>query len=130
MCKGGSLVGRPANSDHIFRTMVPMIVTIKYAESHQHAHSCQAFCLQEKVLKELNPSKCAVRAAKLTKKKSRLCLCGQSRHIIGFRMYFRGGGICHKRQKSQASTPRAPIRNRQTRKVANAKVLNHNTNLT
>jgi len=32
---------------------------------------------------------------------------------------------CHKRQK-----PQAPIRNRQTRKVANAKVLNRNTNLT
>ena len=32
---------------------------------------------------------------------------------------------CHKRQK-----PQAPIRNRQTRKVANAKGLNRNTNLT
>jgi len=31
---------------------------------------------------------------------------------------------CHKRQK-----PQAPIRNRQTRKVANAKGLNRNTNL-
>jgi len=39
-------------------------------------------------------------------------------------------GSCHKRQKAQAPTPRAPIRNRQTRKVANAKVLNRNTNLT
>ena len=37
---------------------------------------------------------------------------------------------CHKRQKSQAPTPQAPIRNRQTRKVANAKGLNRNTNLT
>jgi len=37
---------------------------------------------------------------------------------------------CHKRQKPQAPTPRAPIRNRQTRKVANAKVLNRNANLT
>jgi len=36
----------------------------------------------------------------------------------------------HKRQKPQAPTPQAPIRNRQTRKVANAKGLNHNTNLT
>jgi len=35
----------------------------------------------------------------------------------------------HKRQKSQAP-PQAPIRNRQTRKVANAKVLNRNTYLT
>jgi len=34
-------------------------------------------------------------------------------------------GGCHKRQK-----PQAPIRNRQTRKVANAKVLNRNANLT
>ena len=32
---------------------------------------------------------------------------------------------CHKRQK-----PQAPIRDRQTRKVANAKSLNRNTNLT
>jgi len=39
-------------------------------------------------------------------------------------------GSCHKRQKPQAPTPRAPIRNRQTRKVANAKGLNRNTNLT
>jgi len=36
---------------------------------------------------------------------------------------------CHKRQKPQAPTPQAPIRNRQTRKVANAKGLNRNTNL-
>jgi len=34
-------------------------------------------------------------------------------------------GSCHKRQKAQA-----PIRNRQTRKVANAKDLSRNTNLT
>ena len=39
-------------------------------------------------------------------------------------------GSCHKRQKLQAPTPQAPIRNRQTRKVANAKGLNRNTNLT
>jgi len=39
-------------------------------------------------------------------------------------------GSCHKRQKPQAPTPLAPIRNRQTRKVANAKGLNRNTNLT
>jgi len=38
-------------------------------------------------------------------------------------------GSCHKRQKLQAPTPQAPIRNCQTRKVANAKGLNHNTNL-
>jgi len=39
-------------------------------------------------------------------------------------------GSCQKRQKPQALTPQAPIRNRQTRKVANAKALNRNTNLT
>jgi len=39
-------------------------------------------------------------------------------------------GRCHKRQKPQAPTPQAPVRNRQTRKVANAKGLNRNTNLT
>jgi len=39
-------------------------------------------------------------------------------------------GSCHRRQKPQAPTPQAPIRNRQTRKVANAKGLNRNTNLT
>jgi len=41
-----------------------------------------------------------------------------------------GLGSCHKRKKPQAPTPQAPIRNRQTRKVANAKGLNRNTNLT
>jgi len=35
---------------------------------------------------------------------------------------------CRKRQKPQAPTLQAPIRNRQTRKVANAKVLNRKTN--
>ena len=39
-------------------------------------------------------------------------------------------GSCHKRQKPQAPTPQAPIRNRQTRKVANAKGLNRNSKLT
>jgi len=39
-------------------------------------------------------------------------------------------GSCHERQKPQAPTPQAPIRNRQTRKIANAKGLNRNTNLT
>jgi len=37
---------------------------------------------------------------------------------------------CHKRQKPQAPTPQAPFRNRQRRKVANAKGLKRNTNLT
>jgi len=35
-----------------------------------------------------------------------------------------------RRQRAQAPTPQAPIRNRQTRKVANAKGLNRNANLT
>ena len=39
-------------------------------------------------------------------------------------------GSCHKRQKTQAPTPQAPIRNRQTRKVANAKGLYRKTKLT
>jgi len=39
-------------------------------------------------------------------------------------------GSCHKRQKPHAPTQQAPIRNRQTRKVANVKGLNRNTNLT
>ena len=39
-------------------------------------------------------------------------------------------GSCQKRQKPQAPTPQAPIRNRQTRKVAHTKGLNRNTNLT
>jgi len=39
-------------------------------------------------------------------------------------------GSCHKRQKPHAPTPQAPIRDRQMRKVANAKDLNRNTNLT
>ena len=41
-----------------------------------------------------------------------------------------GSGSCHKRQKPQAPTPQAQIRNRQTRNVVNAKGLNRNTNLT
>jgi len=39
-------------------------------------------------------------------------------------------GSCHNSQKRQAPTPQAPIRNRQTRKVANAKIRNRDTNLT
>jgi len=39
-------------------------------------------------------------------------------------------GSCPKRQKPLVPTPQAPIRNRQTRKVANAKGLHRNTNLT
>jgi len=44
--------------------------------------------------------------------------------------FFDGRGSCHKRQKPQAPTPQAPVVNRQTRKVANSKGLNRNTNLT
>jgi len=47
--------------------------------------------------------------------------------FFAFGVYIKGS--CHKRQKHQAPTPQAPIRNRQTRKVANAKGLNRNTNL-
>jgi len=36
-------------------------------------------------------------------------------------------GSCQKRQKPQAPTPQAPIRNRQTRKDENAKGLHRNT---
>jgi len=59
-----------------------------------------------------------------------LCLALLSLHmaVASDAVYF--SGSCHKRQKPQARTPQAPIRNRQTRKVANAKGLNRNTNLT
>jgi len=46
--------------------------------------------------------------------------------MVGF---IRASGSCHKRQKPQAPTPQAPIPNSQTRKVANAKGLNRNTNI-
>jgi len=39
-------------------------------------------------------------------------------------------GSCLKRQKPQAPTPQVPIRDPQLRKIANAKGLNRNTNLT
>jgi len=45
--------------------------------------------------------------------------------LKSIRMLLWAMGSCHKRKK-----PQAPIRNRQTRKVANAKGLNRNTNLT
>jgi len=48
--------------------------------------------------------------------------------VIACSLIFKGS--CHKRQKPQAPTPQAPIRNRQTRKVANAEGLNRNTYLT
>jgi len=38
-------------------------------------------------------------------------------------------GSCHKRQPPQAPTPQAPIRNRETKKVANAKLHNCYANL-
>jgi len=40
--------------------------------------------------------------------------------------WYSSSGSCHKRQKPQAPTPQAPIRNHQLRKVANAKGLNRN----
>jgi len=49
---------------------------------------------------------------------------------VTFQKWVQKSGSCHKRQKPQAPTPQAPIRNRQTKKVANAKGLNRNTNLT
>jgi len=45
-------------------------------------------------------------------------------------LFLYNSGSCHKRQKPQAPMPQAPIRYRQTRKVANAKCLNRNTNPT
>jgi len=61
--------------------------------------------------------------------------CSQDDVSVGLAVYYIflsviKSGSCHKRQKPQAPTPQAPIRNRQTRKVANAKGLNRNTNLT
>ena len=44
-----------------------------------------------------------------------------SKHSIWIRMP-PDLGSCHRRRKPQAPTPQAPVRNRQTRKVANAKV--------
>jgi len=61
------------------------------------------------------------------------CLLGEYRFPLGVLSVAKvllPLGSCHKRQKAQAPTPQAPIGNRQTRKVANAKVLNRNTNLT
>ena len=51
------------------------------------------------------------------------------RLVAGMVAYEIQVGSCHKRQKPQAPTPQASIRNSQTRKVANAKGLNRNTNL-
>jgi len=42
---------------------------------------------------------------------------------IGFPISLRICGSCHKRQKQQAPTPQAPIRNRQTEKSQTPKVL-------
>jgi len=55
---------------------------------------------------------------------------GQTPHFLNNFSSFKNSGSCHKRQKPQAPTPQAPIRNRQTRKIANAKGLNRKTNLT
>jgi len=63
---------------------------------------------------------------------TRLCDPGNSPLIA---LQISKPGSCHKRQKPQAPTPQAPtpqapILNRQTRKFANDKGLNRNTNLT
>jgi len=68
-----------------------------------------------------------VREGRLHKKRvGHVCICdeGNAPKSIGPTT-----GSCHKRQKPQAPTPQEPIRNRKTRKVANAKGLNRNTNL-
>ena len=52
---------------------------------------------------------------------TKLIVCKNETPVLGNTI----PGSCHKHQK-----PQAPIRNRQTRKVANAKGLNRNTNLT
>jgi len=49
---------------------------------------------------------------------------------FGSEPWWAKGGSCHKRQKPQAPTPQAPIRNHQTTKGANAKVRNHQPYLT
>jgi len=67
-------------------------------------------------------------------------ICVSSLFVVHFSSFLRTfhkshkmkyfSGSCHKRQKPRAPTPQAPVRNRQTRKVADAKGLNRNTNLT
>jgi len=59
---------------------------------------------------------------------------GELSRDVNFETLFLPGSF-HKREKPQAPTPQsptpqAPIRNRQTRKVENAKGLNRHTNLT
>jgi len=49
----------------------------------------------------------------------------RQRYTLKIECLLESSGSCHKRQK-----PQAPIRNRQTRKVANAKGLNRDTNRT
>jgi len=49
---------------------------------------------------------------------------GENANAYSINSALLSGGSCHKRQKPQAPTPQAPIRNRKTRKVANAKVRN------
>jgi len=57
-------------------------------------------------------------------------MCFMRVSVVSYTWFQAFSGSCHKRQKSQAPTPQAPIRNHQTKKVANAKGLNRNTDLT
>jgi len=59
----------------------------------------------------------------------RLGLWGQKRLTVRRQLLLKCAGSFHKRQKAQAPTPQAPIRNLKTRKVADAKVHNRYTNL-
>jgi len=79
----------------------------------------------------LGRSQVASRAEKSFKPSKKLQDCNvkfSALHFLGLELFL--AGSCYKRQNPQAPTPQAQIRNRQTRKVANAKGLNRNTNLT
>ena len=60
----------------------------------------------QKVMDDMNSFRCET-AANSEKVNPQSSLCSHP-------------GSCHKRQKPQTPTPQAPIRNRQTRNVANA----------
>jgi len=70
----------------------------------------------------------------LRHQKCQLFLAGSATYTYDFNSEARRNelfsGSCQKRQKAQALAPQAPIRNRKTRKLANAKVYNRYTNLT
>jgi len=56
-----------------------------------------------------------------------LLIYGFEKFVTDSRLDMGMTGSCHERQKPLAPTPQAPVRNRQTRKVANAKVCNRYT---